>query len=220
MQRLPEYFTSLQEKPSMAAQKLQAKRVAILATDGVEQAELTEPRKALDEAGAQTTLISLKSGSIKAWQHDKWGDVIPVDRPLEGARADDFDALLLPGGVINADKLRANEAAVRFVRQFFEAGKPVAAICHAPWLLIEADVVRGRSVTSWPSLKTDLVNAGAEWVDREVMTDHGLVTSRKPDDIPAFNRKMIEEIAEGVHDGQRNAAQQSTTKASSAQAEA
>ncbi len=183
----------------MATNKLTGKRVAILATDGVEQVELTEPRKALDEAGAKTTLVSPKSGKIKGWQHDHWGEELKVDLALESANADAFDALLLPGGVMNPDQLRMNKQAVQFVRSFFDAGKPVAAICHAPWMLVEADVVSGRSVTSWPSLQTDLRNAGADWVDREVVTDQGLVTSRKPDDIPAFNRKMIEEFAEGEH---------------------
>jgi len=190
----------------MATNKLTGKRVAILATDGVEQVELTEPRKALDEAGAKTTLVSPKSGKIKGWQHDHWGEELKVDLALESANADTFDALLLPGGVMNPDQLRMNKQAVQFVRSFFDSGKPVAAICHAPWMLVEADVVSGRSVTSWPSLQTDLRNAGADWVDREVVTDQGLVTSRKPDDIPAFNRKMIEEFAEGEHEGQHVAA--------------
>jgi protease I len=204
----------------MAAQKqLQGKRVAILATDGVEQVELTEPRKALDEAGAQTVVISPKPRSIKGWQHDRWGDEILVDRPLDSARADDFDALMLPGGVINSDTLRLEESAVQFVRRFFETGKPVAAICHAPWMLVEADVARGRTVTSWPSLRTDLRNAGAEWVDREVVTDEGLVTSRKPADIPAFNRKMLEEFAEGAHDARRTVAQQGREQTRSADAQ-
>lgn len=184
----------------MARQKLDGKRVAILATDGVEQEELEAPRRALDEAGAKTTLVSAESGSIKAWQHDKWGDEFGVDLVLDNARVDDFDALMLPGGVMNPDTLRQNERAVSFVREFFESGKPVAAICHAPWLLVEAGVVKNRTLTSWPSLATDIRNAGGNWEDREVVTDEGLVTSRKPADIPAFNRKMIEEIAEGVHD--------------------
>ena len=187
----------------MAAQQLQGKKVAILATDGVERIELTEPRKALDAAGARTVVVSPKSGSIKGWEHDHWGDSITVDQSLDDARADQFDALMLPGGVMNPDHLRQNERAVQFVRSFFDAGKPVAAICHAPWMLVEADVVNGRTITSWPSLRTDIMNAGAEWVDREVVTDEGLVTSRKPDDIPAFSRKMIEEFAEGVHEAQR-----------------
>ncbi|MDQ2767824.1 MAG: type 1 glutamine amidotransferase [Gemmatimonadota bacterium] len=187
----------------MATNALSGKRVAILATDGVEQIELLEPRKALDAAGAITKVVSLESGSIQSFNHDKPGHTINVDTVLDSTSADDFDALLLPGGVANPDKLRTVESAVNFVRAFFEAGKPVAAICHGPWLLVEADVVRGRNVTSWPSLHTDLKNAGANWSDREVVTDHGLVTSRKPDDIPAFNKKMIEEFAEGVHEEQR-----------------
>jgi deglycase len=182
---------------------LSGKRVAILATDGVEQVELTEPRKALDAAGASTKVVSPKSGSIKGWNHTDWGDPIEVDVTLDSTSPDDYDALMLPGGVMNPDHLRMNENAVNFVRAFFEAGKPVAAICHGPWLLVEADVVRGRNVTSWPSLQTDLRNAGASWTDSQVVTDHGLVTSRKPDDIPAFNRKMIEEFAEGIHEEQR-----------------
>jgi deglycase len=186
------------------SRSLSGKRVAILATDGVEQVELTEPRKALDSAGATTKVVSPKSGSIKGWNHTEWGEQIPVDVSLDGASANDFDALLLPGGVMNPDHLRMNRSAVNFVRAFFEAGKPVAAICHGPWLLVEADVARGRNVTSWPSLQTDLRNAGASWSDSQVVTDHGLVTSRKPDDIPAFNKKMIEEFAEGVHDEQRS----------------
>jgi len=193
----------------MASSDLHGKRVAILATDGVEQVELTEPRKALDQAGAKTVVVSPKSGKIKGWQHDHCGDEIPVDQNLDSASADTFDALMLPGGVMNPDHLRMNKKAVQFVKSFFEAGKPVAAICHGPWLLVEADVVRGRSVTSWPSLQTDLRNAGADWVDREVMTDEGLVTSRKPDDIPAFSKKMIEEFGEGIHEGQREAARAS-----------
>ena len=183
---------------------LSGKRVAILATDGVEQVELTEPRKALDAAGATTKVVSPKSGSIKGWNHTEWGEQIPVDVSLDITSPSDFDALLLPGGVMNPDHLRMNRSAVNFVRAFFEAGKPVAAICHGPWLLVEADVARGRNVTSWPSLQTDLRNAGASWSDSQVVTDHGLVTSRKPDDIPAFNKKMIEEFAEGVHDEQRS----------------
>ncbi|MDB4911477.1 MAG: glutamine amidotransferase [Gemmatimonadetes bacterium] len=182
---------------------LSGKRVAILATDGVEQVELTEPRKALDAAGAKTKVVSPKSGSIKGWNLTNWGDDIKVDVALDSTSPDDFDALMLPGGVMNPDTLRMNEDAVNFVRAFFEAGKPVASICHGPWMLVEADVVRGRNVTSWPSLRTDLRNAGANWTDSESVTDHGLVTSRKPDDIPAFSRKMIEEFAEGVHEEQR-----------------
>lgn len=193
----------------MAANTLSGKRVAILATDGVEQIELLEPRKALDAAGATTSVVSLESGSIQGFNHDKHGDMINVDTVLGSTSASDFDALLLPGGVANPDKLRTVPAAVDFVRAFFEAGKPVAAICHGPWLLIEADVVDGRNVTSWPSLHTDLENAGANWTDSEVVTDHGLVTSRNPGDIPAFNKKMIEEFAEGFHEAQRASAQAS-----------
>ena len=187
----------------MARDNLTGKRVAILATDGVEQVELTQPRTALDGAGAVTMVVSPNEGTIKGWQHDKWGDLIKVDLPLSQARASDFDALLIPGGVMNPDTLRMDRSAVDFVRAFFSDGKPVAAICHGPWLLVEAGVLRGRSVTSWPSLQTDIRNAGGDWVDREVVTDEGLVTSRKPDDIPAFSQKMIEEFAEGVHEGQR-----------------
>jgi deglycase len=194
----------------MATDRLNGKRVAILATDGVEQVELTESRKALEDTGATVQLVSPKRGKIKGWQHDHWGDELKVDVLLDEARADNYDALMLPGGVMNPDQLRMNDKAVQFVRAFFSAGKPVAAICHAPWMLVEADVVRGRTVTSWPSLRTDLRNAGADWVDREVVTDEGLVTSRKPDDIPAFNTKMIEEFAEGIHEGQRDAVRAST----------
>jgi protease I len=190
----------------MANRNLDGTRVAILATDGVEQVELTEPKRALDEGGARTQVVSPKQDKIKGWQHDQWGDEIAVDLPLDQARADDFDALMLPGGVMNPDHLRMNPKAVQFVKDFFTAGKPVAAICHGPWMLVEADVVNGRTVTSWPSLRTDLRNAGADWVDREVATDEGLVTSRKPDDIPAFNGKMIEAFAEGRHQAQRAAA--------------
>ena len=178
---------------------LDGKRVAILATDGVEQVELTEPRDALRDAGAITKVVAPKTGKIKAWHHGNWDHEITVDLPLAEANADDFDALMLPGGVRSPDQLRTDKRAVQFVRDFYAAGKPIAAICHAPWLLVEADIVRGRTVTSWPSLQTDLRNAGADWVDREVVTDEGMVTSRKPADIPAFNRKMLEEFAEGYH---------------------
>ena len=176
----------------MAAGRLSGKRVAILATDGVEEVELVEPRKALDAAGARTTLVSPRPERIKAWQHDHWGVELRVDVPLERARADDFDALLLPGGVMNPDKLRQDERAVRFVKSFFQAGKPVAAICHGPWMLVEADVVRDRELTSWRSLRTDLENAGARWSDREVVIDGTLVTSRDPDDLPAFERAIVD----------------------------
>jgi protease I len=185
--------------------KLDGLRVAILAADGFEQSELFEPKKALEEAGAAVSVVSLEAGEIKGWNHKNWGATVEVDLTVDEARTEDFDALQLPGGVMNPDKLRMNEKAVRFVKAFFEAGKPVAAICHAPWTLVEADVVRGKTLTSWASLKTDLENAGAKWVDAEVVTDNGLVTSRKPDDIPAFNRKMIEEFAEGVHRREKSA---------------
>lgn len=184
---------------------LQGKKVAILVCDGFEQVELEEPRQALDEAGAQTQIVSPAQGKVKGWQHDKWGDELPVDQPLDSADPGNYDALLLPGGVMNPDKLRMNPRAVQFARAFFDAHKPVAAICHGPWLLAEAGVARGRTVTSWPSIQTDLKNAGANWVDKEVVVDNGLVTSRKPDDIPAFNRKMVEEFMEGKHQ-QRKAA--------------
>lgn len=186
----------------MNQSSLKGKKIAILATDGFEQSELQKPRAALDAAGATTQVISLKSGSIKGWSDKNWGDSVKVDRTVDGTNADDYDGLLLPGGVMNPDTLRMDKQAVAFVRAFFDAGKPVAAICHGPQLLIEADVVRGRRLTSYASVKKDLTNAGAEWVDEAVVTDQGLVTSRKPDDIPDFNRKMIEEFAEGVHAGQ------------------
>jgi protease I len=179
--------------------KLDGKNVAILVADGFEQVEMTEPRKAAEQAGATTHIVSLKPGRVRGVNHDAPGDWFEVDVTVDEARADDFDALILPGGVKNPDVLRTNEKAVAFVRSFVDSGKPVAAICHGPWTLVEADVVRGRTVTSWPSLKTDLKNAGANWVDREVVVDRGLVTSRKPTDIPAFNRKMVEEFAEGIH---------------------
>lgn len=184
------------------AGELQGKKVAIMVTDGFEEVEMTEPRKALDQAGAQTVLVSPAEGQVKAWNMKDWGNQYPVDMPLDNANANDFDALLLPGGVMNPDKLRTIPKAVEFARSFFEQDKPVAAICHGPWTLIEADVVEGVTMTSWPSLQTDLRNAGAEWVDEQVVVDQGLVTSRKPDDIPAFNAKMIEEFQEGRHQGQ------------------
>jgi protease I len=178
---------------------LNGKYVAILVADGFEQVELTEPRKALADAGARTAIVSPAKGTVQGWNHFEKGERFDVDVPLSAARASEFDALLLPGGVANPDQLRTMPQAVSFIREFFEAGKPVAAICHGLWPLIDAGVARGRTVTSWPSLKADLTNAGATWVDQEVVTDRGLVSSRKPDDIPAFNRKMLEEIAEGRH---------------------
>ena len=180
-------------------------KVAILVADGFEQRELVEPREALDGAGATTQIVSPAEGEVEGWKHFDKGDKFPVDVPLPEAKADNFDALLLPGGVANPDQLRMKPEAVSFIKSFFDAGKPVAVICHGPWTLIEADVVRGRTITSWPSLKTDLINAGAEWVDEEVVVDNGLVSSRKPEDIPAFNEKMLEEFAEGIHRRQKAA---------------
>ena len=177
------------------ANELEGMKVAILATDGVEQSELTEPKKALEEAGAEAQIVSPAGKELKAWQHTDWGDKFAVDVALEKARADEYDGLVLTGGVMNPDHLRWNPRAVGFVGDFVAGQKPIAAICHGPWTLIEAGAVRGRTVTSWPSLRTDLENAGARWVDREVVADGGLVTSRKPDDLPAFNRKMIELFA-------------------------
>ncbi len=182
---------------------LTGKKVAILVTDGFEQVELVQPREALQQAGAKADIVSPQNGPLTAWAEKDFGDSFKVDVPLKNARPEDYDALLLPGGVMNPDKLRTDPNAVEFVRAFFTAGKPVAAICHGPQMLIEAGVVRGRKLTSFPSLKTDLVNAGAEWTDETVVVDQGLVTSRRPADIPAFNKKMLEEISEGVHAGQR-----------------
>ena len=186
--------------------KLEGVKVAILATDGFEQSELFEPKKALEDAGAEVRIVSLRSGEIKGWNEKDWGDKIAVDLTVDEARAEDFDALQLPGGVMNPDKLRMNEKAVAFVKAFFDAGKPVGAICHAPWTLIEAGVVKGKTLTSWASLQKDLENAGAKWVDEEVVADNGLVTSRKPSDLAAFNRKIIEEFAKGVHNREKTAA--------------
>lgn len=181
------------------ADKLLGKKVAILAADGFEEVELTKPRAALDEAGAKTTVVSIKPGKIQGMNHADKGETVPVDQTLDEAKPDDFDALLIPGGLMNPDSLRSSEEALEFVRHFFREGKPVAAICHAPWVLIDAGVLRSRTVTSWPAIKTDVRNAGANWVDQEVVVDNGLVTSRKPDDIPAFNKKMLEEFSEGRH---------------------
>ncbi len=192
------------------ANELKNKRVAALVENGFEQSELLDPKKALEAAGAKVDIVSPRQGKVKGWQHTDWGQEVPVDRPLDAARAEEYDALLLPGGVMNPDKLRGNTRAVEFVKSFVDAGKPIAAICHGPWTLIEAGAVRGRKMTSWPSLRTDLKNAGANWTDAECVVDNGLVTSRKPDDIPAFNRKMIEEFAEGRHD--RNMAGASTSQ--------
>jgi len=178
--------------------QLNGKKIAILVADGFEQVEMTEPRQALLDAGASVILIS-PSAKVKGWQETEWGDEFKADLKLGSADAEDFDGLLLPGGVMNPDKLRRDKDALAFVKAFFSAGKPVAAICHGPWTLIDAGVVRGRKMTSYESIQTDLKNAGAQWVDEAVVTDNGLVTSRKPSDIPSFNKKMIEEFAEGIH---------------------
>ena len=187
--------------------KLAGKRIAILAADGFEQVELEKPKQALEQAGATTNIISPTEGEIQGMNHADKGDKFQVDLALENARPEEFDALMLPGGLMNPDTLRTDGQALSFVRHFFSTGKPVAAICHAAWVLIDAEVVKGRTLTSWPATKTDVRNAGGNWVDEEVVVDNGLVTSRKPDDIPAFNKKMIEEFAEGIHSpGKRNAA--------------
>jgi len=180
-------------------QQLQGKRVAILVTDGFEQVEMESPRQALDDAGALTEIVAPGTGMVRGWKHTEWGDKFEIDKNLEDADPHEYDALVLPGGVISPDKLRVNRDAVGFVRDFFRHGKPVAAICHGPWTLINADVVEGRRMTSYESVKTDLENAGAIWEDSEVVVDNGLVTSRQPSDLKAFNRKMIEEFAEGPH---------------------
>ena len=184
----------------MADQTLQGKKIAILATDGVEQVELVEPRKALEDAGATTELVSLEAGEIQGFDHLDHADKLPVDKTVDQVSADDYDGLLIPGGVANGDFLRADENAVRFTADFAKAGKPIASICHGPWVLVEAGIVKGRTITSYPSFKTDVINAGGTWVDEEVHVDSGLTTSRNPGDIPAFNAKMIEEFAEGAHD--------------------
>lgn len=183
----------------MATEPLSGKKIAVLATDGFEQVELTEPVKALKAAGAMVEIISPKGGEIQGFEHHDKGDTVSVDRTLGDANPADYAGLVLPGGVINPDALRLEDEAIRFIRAFSEAGKPMAAICHGPWTLINAGVVRGRRMTSWPSLQVDLENAGAEWVDETVVVDNGLVTSRNPDDLPAFCAKMVEEFAEGRH---------------------
>jgi protease I len=181
------------------ARDLTGKRVAIVVADGFEQVEMTSPREALEEAGAETWLVSIEDRRVKGWKHTDWGDTFDVDVPIDEAAPEDYDALVLPGGVMNPDKLRRDDRVLEFVRAFFEEGKPVASICHGPWTLIDAGVVEGRRMTSYPSIRKDLENAGAEWTDQEVVVDNGLVTSRKPEDLPAFNAKMLEEIAEGRH---------------------
>jgi len=189
----------------MAKKNLTGKKVAILVDEGFEQVELIKPRKALDRAGASTQVISPQENEVRGWNMKKWGKFVAVDVPLESANPADYDALLLPGGVMNPDKLRINPKAVQFIKHFIDSSKPVAAICHGPWTLIEAGGVRGRTLTSWPSLQTDIRNAGGNWVDQEVVTDQGLVTSRKPDDIPTFNKKVIEVFAESKQAGERAA---------------
>ena len=181
-------------------QRLAGKRVAILVANGFEQVELTEPRRALQESGAITHIVSPETDRVRGWNHTDWGDEFEVDIALDRARPDDYDALLLPGGVMNPDRLRMNDRAIDFVRAFNESGKPIAAICHGPWTLIDADAVEGRTMTSYPSLRMDLHNAGALWVDQEVVVDHGLVTSRNPGDLPAFNNKMLQEVEMGAHE--------------------
>lgn len=183
--------------------KLSGKKVAILVADGFEQVEMTKPREALQEAGAETKIVSVKSGEIYGMHHEKKGDTFKVDLTLDQARAQDFDALMIPGGLMNPDTLRSTPEAVEFTKAFFRTGKPVAAICHAPWVLVDAGIVRSVKLTSWPAIQTDVRNAGGSWVNEEVVVDNGLVTSRKPEDIPAFNKKMIEEFAEGRHERQR-----------------
>lgn len=179
--------------------ELKGKKVAILATNGFEDSELRSPKEALEKAGATTHIVSLASGSIKGWKDGNWYGTIDVDRTVSGSNSDDYDALLIPGGQMNPDLLRANEDAVKFTKDFFEHKKPVAAICHGPWVLAEAGVLKGRKITSYKSIKTDMVNAGADWVDEEVVVDNGLVTSRSPEDLPAFNAKLVEEVTEGKH---------------------
>ncbi|MEX2379310.1 MAG: type 1 glutamine amidotransferase domain-containing protein [Vicingaceae bacterium] len=182
--------------------QLEGKKVAILATDGFEESELIEPQKALKNANVETDIISLETGEIRGWKNGNWSDSIAVDQTVDDVKSDDYDALMLPGGVINPDKLRRSESAVVFVRNFFKQSKPVAAICHGPQLLIEADVVKDRKMTSFSSIRKDLENAGAKWVDKEVVVDHGLVTSRSPKDLPVFNAKLVEEVWEGKHQAQ------------------
>lgn len=186
----------------MTEYDLNGKKVAILVADGFEQVELTGPRNALEEAGAETHIISPEDGTVRGWEHTEWADEFDINVPLASATESEYDALLLPGGQMNPDNLRTHKDAVELTRAFFEAHKPVAAICHAPWLLVEADVVEGRRLTSYRSIRTDLINAGADWVDEEVVVDDGLVTSRSPNDLPAFNRKLVEEVAEGTHAAQ------------------
>lgn len=178
---------------------LSDKKIAILTDNGFEEVELTSPKEALEEAGATVHIVSMQKGEVKAWNHDHWSITLPVDVALDAANSDDYDGLLIPGGVINPDSMRAKKEYVGFAQEFLEGGKPVAAICHGPQLLIETGLLQGREMTSYPSIKTDITNAGASWYDKEVVVDNGLVTSRSPEDLPVFNKKMIEEFAEGVH---------------------
>jgi protease I len=180
----------------MTSGALQGKKIAILATDGFEQVELTEPKKALEAAGAKTEVVSPREGQIKGWKHTDWGDTVKVDKTLDQAKATEYDALVLPGGQINPDKLRIEPKAVAFVADFIQGGKPVGAICHGPWLLVEAGAVKGKTLTSWPSVRTDIRNAGGHWVDEQVVTDGNITTSRKPDDLPAFNERLIQEFSQ------------------------
>ncbi len=180
-------------------ENLNSKKIAILATNGFEESELKEPKAALEKAGAEVHIVSEKSGTIKSWSDDNWSSTYKVDKTLDQVGQQDYDALMLPGGVINPDLLRKNPKAISFIKSFFENHKPVGAICHGPWLLAEADVLKDRKITSYGSIKTDMINAGAHWVDEEVVVDQGLVTSRNPDDLPAFNAKLVEEIYEGKH---------------------
>jgi protease I len=194
------------------AKELKGKRVAALVTKGFEQVELFDPKHALERAGATVNVVAPEAGTVRAWNGSEWGQDVAVDETLDHAAASNYDALLLPGGVINADHLRMNGKAVQLVKDFFNTGKPIAVICHGPWIMVEAGIVDGLTLTSYPSLKTDLGNAGADWVDREVVNDHGVVSSRKPQDLSAFTQKMIEEFAEGQHGGagRREAAQMRT----------
>jgi protease I len=192
--------------------ELNSKRIAFLATDGVEQVELTEPWEAVEKAGGEPELVSLETGKIQGFNHRDKGDTFPVDKTVKDADASEYDGLVLPGGVVNPDVLRMDSKAMAFVASFFEQGKPVGAICHGPWALVETGVVKGRTVTSWPSLKTDIRNAGGTWVDEEIVIDRGLFTSRKPDDLPAFGEKLVEEFAEGRHAEQREAAKEALAR--------
>ncbi len=191
---------SLRKRKLIKNTKTMKKRIAILATDGFEESELKSPKEAMENEGFEVDIVSLKSGSIKAWDEGSWSKEYKVDKTLDSVSANEYNALVLPGGVINPDKLRIEEDAITFIKDFFKQSKPVASICHGPWSLINADVVKGRTMTSYPSIKKDLINAGANWEDKEVVVDEGLVTSRNPDDLPAFNSKLIEEIKEGKHD--------------------